>query len=384
MRLKFLLLNLFYRFLPIKKNTVFFISFEGLYNDNPKYISECLYRTKPELNIVWTCRDDMNDPLPPYVKAVKYRSREYFSYLNRAQVVVDNYTGLRSFGFLSRRVALLEKLVKRKGQLCISTWHGTPIKKIGKDIIQKKNAHYCSCSDYCVAGSRYTADILEQAYDFSGRTRLYGTPRNDVFFRENDVAALKEKLGLPSDKGIVLFAPTFRQSVDMSGVAQLKMMDIKGILEDCKNTFSRDFVFVFRVHHSVRERIDNECVIKGLEDFVIDGNIGDDMAEYLLCTDVLITDYSGSMFDFALTEKPCLLFAPDMEHYGGVERGFYRDYASLPFPIATELKELSDNIKSFNYALYQKGIKELLADMGDCEDGLASERIVKDIIEFLS
>ncbi len=384
MKIKGLATTLFYRFFPIIKNTVFFVSFEGLYNDNPKYISQQLHDMAPDVNIVWASREDRHDSFPPYVKTVPYYSGEYFKYLNCAEVVVDNYTGLCSFGFFKKRQPFLEKIIRKKKQLCICTWHGTPLKRIGKDILQEPSKIYCGGADYCVAGCKYTADILDRVYDFGGNVRLYGTPRNDVFFRENDITALKEKLGLPSDKGVILFAPTFRQSVEMSGVSQFEMLDIKGILDSCKRRFGKDFVFVFLVHHTVFTKINNDGLIEDYKDVVYNGNRGDDMADYLLCTDVLITDYSGSFFDFAITKKPCFLFAPDFERYEKIERGLYLDYKSLPFPTAADNDSFINNIDTFCEEKYVNDVERFLTDIGNVEDGLSSKRITEDILKFLS
>ena len=116
---------------------------------------------------------------------------------------------------------------------------------------------------------------------------------------------------------------------------------------------------------------------------LINGNIGDDMAEYLACTDILITDYSSSMFDFALTGKPCFLFAPDREHYEKKERGFYLDYDSLPFPISYTNEELIKNIQKFDDAAYRERVLRFLEEIGNVEDGKASERIAQCIVHFI-
>ena len=107
------------------------------------------------------------------------------------------------------------------------------------------------------------------------------------------------------------------------------------------------------------------------------------MAEYLACADVLLTDYSSSMFDFALTGRPCFLFAPDREHYEKRERGFYMSYDALPFPASYTGGELLEKIKTFDKESYKQKIAKFLAAIGDAEDGRASERITRCIIHFI-
>lgn len=378
------ILNLYKRFLPIIDNTVLFTSFRGLYNDNPKYISEKLHEIAPNVNIVWACADLKNKSFPDYVKKVLYDSPKYYSYLNRSKVIVDNYVGIRSFGFKKSKGVFLEKLIKRKDQLCVSTWHGTPLKRIGASIVENKPEAYVTSCDICVAGCEYTAKNLGNAYIIQDKIQTIGTPRNDILFRKDiDEVSLKRKLKLPVDKKIVLFAPTFRESVHKSGVMQFEMFDIKKILASLGEKFGGEFVFVFRVHHTVMEKIYNDDVIKDYEGLVFNGNIGDDMAEYLSVTDVLITDYSGSLFDFALTGRPCFLFAPDREHYEKVERGFYMDYDSLPFCIAENNNDLICSIENFDDEEFSAKNDQFLKFIKNAEDGFASQRIAEKIVRFI-
>ena len=148
------------RILPIEKNTVLFRSFTGQYNDNPKAIALQLREKAPNLQIVWVRSSKSREEFPSYVKVVEYESEEYYRYILRAQVVVDNYVGLRcSLGSgLNGTIKNFFFVNKRKKQLCVSTWHGTPLKRIGADEIQKSNkdTHYYTCSDYIVAGCNLT------------------------------------------------------------------------------------------------------------------------------------------------------------------------------------------------------------------------------------
>ena len=372
-------------FTPIINNTVFFDSFGGQYNDNPKYISEKLHDLDPSIKIVWSVSDHGKEKPPEYAYKVKTGSREYYKYAFCSEVTVDNYTGIRVLGFIHKKLyKFLSKIINRSSVLSISTWHGTPLKKIGSDYKNIGNKRFCSGTTFAVAGCEYTKEILEKAFGFYDRVRLYGTPRNDVLSNRPNVTQLKEKLGLPLDKKIVLFAPTFRDSIELSGLYQLKTIDINVLLDTLSKRFNDDFVFVFRVHHSVLEAIfsrDNEFYLK---ENVINGNLFDDMAEYLVCTDVLITDYSGSLFDFALTERPCFLFSPDREQYIKVERGLYIDYDSLPFPKADDVETLLDNISHFSQEKYINDLSAFQTRIGNVEDGHASERIAKEIVDFIA
>ena len=161
----------------------------------------------------------------------------------------------------------------------------------------------------------------------------------------------------------------------------MKMIDIEKLIYSLSLKFGGDFSFVFRAHRRVIMRMKGEKI--ELSEKVHDGNIGDDMAEYLLCADVLITDYSGSLFDIALTTKPCFLFAPDRDHYEHQERGFYMNYEDLPYPISSSFEQLVENINDYSVELQEKRRKAFLDQIGNVEDGHASERVVNDILDFL-
>ena len=385
MKVSQILKFLYYRLLPIKKNTVLFDSFAGQYNDNPKYISEWLHEIDPKIKIVWTTSSKNKDVRPAYVLTVAYGTDTYQEYVYTSEVVVDNHMGLTVYKKTLLRSLLYKWIPKRKRQLTISTWHGTPLKKIGLYDIGSKckiTNEMQIMSDYIIAGCHHTATVLSYSFCKFYPVFLTGTPRNDILVN-GQVAKedIKLKLKLPPDKKVLLFAPTFRDSIKQSGDMQMQMLDIRTLLDHCKNTFDGDWVFVLRVHDSVIHLI-NTSNYRSSD--IFDGNIGDDMAEYLACADILITDYSGSMFDFALTGRPCLLFAPDREQYEKHERGLYIEYDSLPFPIAYTNEQLVEAIKTFDKVNYKMKIIQFLETIGNVEDGNASERIANCIVHFIA
>ena len=164
----------------------------------------------------------------------------------------------------------------------------------------------------------------------------------------------------------------------MSGLYQMKNLDINNLLTKLSNKFGGEWCFVFRTHNLVFQKIQEEGL--KINENVINGNKFDDMAEYLVCTDLLLTDYSGSMFDYLLTKKPCLLYTPDLENYKNNERGFYLNIDKLPYkPCVTE-EELIKEIEDFNEEKYICKVNEFLVKIENTETGEASKKVV-DIIE---
>lgn len=372
---------------PIIKNTVLFRSFMGQYNDNPKYVSEELHRRCPDIKIVWTVGNGKRESFPDYAELVELESAEYIKYVSRAEAVVDNYSGCRSRfvrdNSIIKRVLLSHICRRRNGQLNISTWHGTPLKHISLDepVFKKaKHARAYLNTDILIAGCKLTADAFSTALDWHEPVLMCGTPRNDILF-DGDKEQMKKKLGLPLDKKIILFAPTFRDNVEMSGIDQLQSMNFEKLFEALNEKFGGEWSFVFRSHNLVMKQIQENGLRVNTD--IINGNEHEDMAEYLVCADVLLTDYSSSMFDFSLMGKPCFLYTPDIINYRSNERGFYFDIACAPFPISETVDGLLENITMFDSDKYSDDVKLFLDSIGNTENGTAAQQITDKIIEHI-
>lgn len=377
--------------LPIIKNTALFRSFNGQYNDNPKYVCEQLHKMLPDLKIYWAISDGAPQSFPEYVKTVQIDGKEYLKLAARAQVAVDNYAGCRSY-FLDKKNPLKRFICgrlsrKRKGQFNLSTWHGTPLKHVSLDEPRFKNAKFKKaylCADFVVAGNEFTARAYKTALGLSEKRILQcGTPRNDLFFKKNS-PEIKKKLGLPENKKIALYAPTFRLNVENSGINQIKQMNLSALAGALSEKFGGEWAFVFRSHNLVMNEIKNREEPRGaLGGEIINGNEHDDMAEYLACADALITDYSSSMFDFALSGKPCFLLCPDLDEYKNSERGFYTDICSLPFCVSRDFNGLLASIRDFNGEEFKRGVAAMLSELGNAENGSASETLAQMVAERL-
>lgn len=366
--------------LPIKRNWVLLTSFTRTYNDNQKPISKKLYEKHPELKQIFIVSPSFNTTgLPKYIKWAKVDSIKHAYYLARAKVLVDGYVGV-VYCVKQGKVPKFNKKIKRKNQVNLSTWHGTPLKKLGKDaLINKDNTEtYCS-TDLFLANSNYIKDKMKESFGIE-KSIVIGSPRNDILFNQKDKQKVREKLGLPLDKKIVLYAPTYRDA--FNGKQILIYMDneqIKAVNSMLKNKFGGDWAFIYRAHkHAIG-------LVGGIafNDTVIDGNKYDEMALYLIACDILITDYSGSLFDYTVTEKPCLLYAPDYEFYRDLSRGLYMELDELPYPHAFTIEGLEKIISEYNHEETIKKVKEFNEKLGMIDDGKASDRIA-DLIKKLT
>ena len=118
-------------------------------------------------------------------------------------------------------------------------------------------------------------------------------------------------------------------------------------------------------------------------DWLKDGSFYGDMQELLPGIDVGISDYSSWVYDFMLTERPILLYAPDLELYDQ-ERGFYYPIDTTPFPVAKTQSELEKAVLEFDESIYKADVKRFLEDKGCYEDGKACERIVEELDKLMA
>lgn len=392
-KIKYFLGLFIYRLAPIRRNRFVFTSFNGHYSDNPKAISNKLHEIDGNSDIVWLVKNEYMDTVPSYARKCNINSLKAFWYRGTSMAQIDNVYGFRAFfvtngSVLSKfKLKLLAFLSNKKNQPVFSTMHGTPLKKIGRDQIGNNVLDMICPNSYLLVGDQLTADVLKNVTFEKIPIKILGSPRNDILFK--DMYNIKKELELPIDKKILLFAPTFRndgkdtegKNVFRSGLEQLKNMDFEQLFHSLSVKFGGEWVMVCRFHYHVSDMVDwGELNVKYPGKF-INGNLHDDMADYLCCSDALLTDFSSCMFDFGLTGKPCFLYFPDLEHYRDKERGFYIGIKDLPFSASVNFQTLISNIDEYEQAEYLDKVNIFLNKIGSQNDGNASQRVVNYILE---
>ncbi|MBO2452408.1 bifunctional glycosyltransferase family 2 protein/CDP-glycerol:glycerophosphate glycerophosphotransferase [Actinomadura barringtoniae] len=317
---------------PLRELAVF-ESFRGRqYSDSPRYIFEEMQRRRPDLDYVWVTLDDQFR-VPEGVRKVVHGSRAHFQALAQARYLVGNDP-------------MPEWLEKRDGQFYLQTWHGTPLKRIGHDI---EHPLFRNARDYLrrfdsdvaqwdalVSPNPFSTPILRRAFRFDGEVLESGYPRNDLLARpdtEGRGARVRATLGIPEGKRVVLYAPTWRDDQARAGGYR---MDLRIDLDAARRALGDDHVLLVRGHFNVGEGVPG---VDGR--FTFDVSRYPDIAELYLIADVLVTDYSSVMFDFAVTGRPQLFFAYDYERYRDELRGFYFDFeAEAPGPLCRTSADL--------------------------------------------
>ncbi len=353
-----------FRLIPIKKNRIAFICYNCTqYSCNPKYITEYLYKHYGDkFELIWYYdQDRLTDMMPDYVKKYKKNSIGYFVTLSTSAIVVSNVTLPRVVSF-------------RKDQRKINTWHGTAFKGDNNSHGNDYNRF-----DLFLSENELTCGALRNKNSFNYKGKIYkiGMPRNDILINDNKgmISEIKKKIGLRANQKMLLYAPTFRET---KGSAPFHI-DFENLKKSLQKRFGGEWVIAFRYHHMQEGRPD---VKKS-----IDLSSYSDMQELLLVADVLITDYSSSMWDFSLKTKennlsPVFLYAEDYEQYVSKERGsFFYPYEKLPFPMAKNSRELVTCIEQFDEKSYLNAVESYHRQWGRFNyKGNATERFVNDII----
>jgi CDP-glycerol glycerophosphotransferase len=272
----------------------------------------------------------------------------------------------------------------------VQTWHGTPLKRIGHDITDVRFADSAYLERLAVetpnwsillSPNRFSTPIFRNAFRYQGEIIESGYPRNDVLHRGTGEAAarVREVLGLPAGKRVVLYAPTWRDD-EYYGPGRYKLSLLLD-LDRAAEVLGEDHVLLVRRHPNVADEIPQAG-----GGFVWDVSTYPDMADLLAATDVLITDYSSVMFDFANTGRPMLFFTYDLEHYRDRLRGFYFDFeAEAPGPLLATSDEVIQAIREVDSvaAKYRDAYRAFAQRACDLDDGGATARVVDRMLNML-
>lgn len=369
----------------IDDKMVIFETFMGRqYGCNPKAIYEYMIGDSrfDDFRFIWVLNDPSKAediPQTERVTVVTLRSDDYYRYYATAKYVVTNSN--LDYG-----------ISKKEGQVFLQTWHGTPLKKLRCDIeietgnalntlaeINQKNDLDVVRYDYFISPSSFASEKFTSAFNLVklGKEDIIietGYPRNDLLFHfdEDYTESVKERLNLPRDKKVILYAPTFRDNQhDGAGYTYDTHIDFA----ELEKELSDEYVILFRAHYFVASQFD----FSRFEGFVFDVSGLDDITPLYTITDLLITDYSSVFFDYANLKRPMLFYMYDLEEYADAIRGFYIDIAELPGPIVETEEELINAIKHNDF-VYDDKYKAFNKKYNSLDDGNASMRVVEKLI----
>ncbi|GAA4226167.1 CDP-glycerol glycerophosphotransferase [Streptosporangium album] len=355
------------------KELVVFESWQGRhYSGSPRAIYEELRRRGDGRECVWISADGLVRP-PEGARVVLRDSREHYEALARAGHVISNGKAPDWF-------------TKREGQTYVRAWHGTPLKRVAHDVAEgrfnsradrlRRLAPEVARWDLLISSSSFATSVLPGALRYGGPVLESGRPGNDLLHRPGggeEAARVRRALGIPPGRRVVLHAPTWRDDQVLSGGRHHPglRLDVDRALQ----ALGDDYVFLFRDHPHTA----GTPRPISLNPRFTDVTRYPDVTDLLLVADVLITDYSSLVFDYAGTGRPMIFFTYDLEHYRERLRGFYLDPVEhAPGPLLETADEVIDALARVDgtasaHTPAYRGFRERFCRL---DDGNASARVV--------
>lgn len=368
------------RTFPIQKNVIVFNCSMGRnYTGNCRYIYENMVEQglDKQYKCVWFFRDT-NVEIPGEAVIVPYARLQYLYYMAVAKTWVFD---CRQPGFLKKK----EKVNY------IQTWHGTPLKKLALDMdgvfmvnstditaYKEDFRNNANSWDYLISQNPFSTTVFRRCFDFKKTMLEFGYPRNDSLICDNNeksINALKNRWGLPLNKKIILYAPTWRDDeYDKKGHYKFRpKLDFDLLMENLRD----EFVMIVKYHYLIQDGID-WTPYKG---FIY--HFDDDITGMYLVSDLMITDYSSVMFDYSVLKRPMFFYCYDLDKYKDELRGFYFDLQiEAPGPISQTTSEVIRDIKEYNVEEYKERYAKFIEKYNPWDDGNASKKVVELIKSF--
>ncbi len=364
---------------PLARAVVYECFWGRQVGDNPRALIEPIRKRFPAIAEYWVISPGHTYAPAGMVPLVRWSS-QWYAMLATAELVVTN-------------AAMPDHFRRRGGQTVVQTWHGTPLKRLGLDMLSFEHMSPNYVENLRIRSQQWSlllspsplcSEVYPKAFDYAGPMLEVGSPRNDVLVGTPDAAlivATRQQLGLDDAQRVVLVAPTFRDGQHQSGdLASTGLIDLDALCE----ALGEDVTVLFRAHNW----IDAAAVPVDRCNLV---NVSDhpDIAELYLVADALVTDYSSVMFDFAVTGRPMVFHTPDLEHYRDELRGWYFDLeAEAPGPITRSAEELAsavtDALTHGTPTTHSDRYQAFTERFNAWEDGNAADRVADALVDAAS
>lgn len=359
----------------LQENVVVFESFLGKkYNDSPRVMYEYMKEKYPDLDYVWIVNPKSELEIPG-ARTVNRLTPEYFKLVANAKYIINN----------SRMPIFFRK---REDQVYIQTWHGTPLKKLvfdmetnvmpGTDPVKYLNnfSNEVANWDYLISANKYSTEKFKTAFRFNSEFLEVGYPRNEQLHNSTDEIRneFRAKYGIGEDEVAVLYTPTYRDSKN-NGKAKY-YQDIELDLKKLDET--PNVKVLMRMHYLISQAIDFSMYKN-----IIDVSNVNEINELYIASDVLLNDYSSTMFDYLILNKPIILFPYDLDEYANDIRGFYMNYDELPaeqINSTDRLIEIVTNLRGY-HGVWKEELKAMRDTMVLDTESKASEIICEQIFE---
>ena len=328
------------------------------FGDSPKVIYDYLrcHDEFKHLHLVWAFENPAK--FDTGCETIKMDTWTYFKTALKAKYWISNVNIERGLSF------------KKKATHYLNTWHGVPLKYIGNDCPGRDDYDMSYIDSFCYSGP-FEYDIYQRAFRVKGQNLLLsGLPRNDELYDVDDekVAEMRKRLNIPEERKVLLYAPTWRDSEDGGKTYNLAPpVDFR----KWERELGDDYVLLFRAHHFTTQHMKIE-----FNDFVRDMSDYPAINDLMIASDILISDYSATIFDYCILERPIISFAYDYEDYK-VSRGLYVDLPTeLPCGIVKTEDEVIESIRNMDSKASSEKVK-VFKNKYVPEGGNATEICVK-------
>ncbi|MGY3682399.1 bifunctional glycosyltransferase/CDP-glycerol:glycerophosphate glycerophosphotransferase [Streptomyces sp. TE33382] len=354
--------------LPVRpRDAVFAAYWHRSYACNPAAVEAKARELVPGLRTAWICRPADAHTVPTATRRLTPGTFGYWTALARSKYLVNN-------------VNFDRRLVKRRGQILVQTHHGTPLKTMGTDLLDRPAAsrdtdfaqllRNVDKWDFSLSANPHSTLVWERTYPSAYTTLEYGYPRNDVYHRTSaaQVARLRESLSIPAGSTALLYAPTHR---DYRRTEQ-SALDLERFLK----VLGPRFVILARSHYLYGPAPAGSPTPHPR---IIDVSAHPSLETLALASDALITDYSSLMFDYANLDRPIVVHLDNSEAYEAA-RGTYFDLAAFPPGIVARGQDelfgvfATDQWRGARSARLRAAFR---ARFCPYDDGYAAERVVR-------
>jgi CDP-glycerol glycerophosphotransferase len=356
------------RELPLDPDLAVFAAywFRG-YFCSPRAVYEKARELVPSMHGVWVVNADTADTMPAGVEYVVAGTEEYFRLLARATYLVNN-------------VNFPNGWVKREGQIHVQTHHGIPLKRMGMDLQGSAGEAHRTLKfpsllrriskwDYSLTRNVFDTLCWEHAYPVPYTTLEIGLPRDDRLINATaeDAGAIRASLGITAGKRVILYVPTHREY----DRAMRAPADVSALAA----SLGPDDVLLVRAHY-FSDRDPSSVIDAGT---AVDVSGYPTIEELYLAADVLVTDYSSAMFDYALLDRPIVIFAPDWETYRTLRGTYFDLFAEPPGVVTTTQDGLVEALRSGAAESAEAAAARARFRLRFCQnaDGYAAERCVR-------
>lgn len=319
-------------FCPIKKNRILFTAHGRLYNDSPKFIYEYIIKNSEYDNyeLIWGIENPNKINIPGRAKKIKIDTLSYFCVALSSKYWVTCVNIERGLHF------------KKKKTIFLNTWHGFPIKGTGINS-KRKAINYSYINYFCVAGD-FDKKYYSNCFSIpESHFLMSGFPRMDELYNctDEEKKIIRNMLCIPEGKKVILYAPTWR---DSQNKGKDYCVNIPADFEKWERVLSDEYILLMRLHPYTNRQLKIKYNY-----FIRDYSNYENINDLLKISDILISDYSGTIFEYSALKRPIICFGFDIESYI-MERGLSIDVEKeLPGGVIKTEDEVLSRIKNLNY-----------------------------------